>query len=101
MSVKGNGKYTLRCYSGEDRWGSGPFSNTSVVFGKHTQLSVTLCRVSGLKPSSDPKIRGCLSHLYKMVWYSWPFVSTDVPLYPQVDCITFIVKKEIQVQKAI
>ena len=46
MSIKGNGRYTLRCYSGGDRRGSGPFSNTSVVFGKHTQLSVTLCRVS-------------------------------------------------------
>ena len=67
MSIKGNGKYTLRCYSGGDRWSSGPFSNTYVVFGKHTQLSVTLCGGSGLESSSDPQIQGCLSHLYKMV----------------------------------
>ena len=33
-SIKESGKYTINCYSGGE---AGPFSNTSVVFGKHVQ----------------------------------------------------------------
>lgn len=78
MSIKGNGKYTLRCYSGGDRWGSGPFSNTSVVFGKHTTAVRHSLRGSVWSPLQIPRSEGML----KSPYIKWCGIVG--PLYPRV-----------------